>query len=58
MGNRAGYDLNPINAVDRGLADYKSCYRVTESEIGSKGHLFIFGLDLGNTYFQHAIQII
>ena len=31
---------------------------MTETEISSRGHLFIFGLDLGNIYFQHAIQII
>ena len=58
MGNRASNGLEPINAVDKGTASYKSCFHVTENEISSLGHLFKFGLDLGDTYFQHAILII
>ena len=50
--------FNPINAVDIDEATYKSCYIVTELEISSAGHLLIFGIDLGNIYFQHAILII
>ena len=58
LGNRSNGNSRPINAVDMGIADYKSCFRFTETEISSGGHLFIFGVDLGDIYFQHAILII
>ena len=40
------------------LANYKSCYKVTKTDIGSEEHLFKFGIDLGDIYFQHAILLI
>ena len=58
LGNRASNYEHPINDVDSGLADYYSCYLVTEAEISSTGHIFIFGVDLGNIYFLHANLII
>ena len=58
LSNRASNDEYPINTVDSGLADYYSCFKVTEAEISSLGHILIFGIDLGYIYFQHAILII
>ena len=58
LGNRASNDLYPIIAVDSGLADYKSCFKVTETEISSLGHILKVGIDLGDIYFQHAHLII
>ena len=52
MSNRASNDFKPIQYVDTGLATtYKSCYEVAETDISSTGHIFIFGVDLGNIYF-------
>ena len=58
LNNRASNDYVPINAVNGGLSDYYSCYKVSETEISSTGHIFKFGIDLGDTYFQHAILIL
>ena len=46
LDNRASNDFYPINAVDSVTASYYSCFKVTEAEISSTGHLFKFGLDL------------
>ena len=58
LSNRASNGRYPINDVDSGLASYRSCFQVTETEISSVGHIFRFGVDLGNIYFQHANLII
>ena len=58
LSNRAPNDWNPINAVDKGLANYYSCFKVTEAEISSTGHVLKFGIDLRDIYFQHAHLII
>ena len=51
LGNRASNDWNPINAVDSGLVTYYSCFKVTEAEISSDGHILKLGIDLGDIYF-------
>lgn len=58
LSNRASNNELPINAVDSGLANYKSCFEVTEASISSTGHILKFGIDLGDIYFQHAHLII
>ena len=59
LDNRSPNESEPIEGVDSSLASYKSCFKVTESEIGSSlNHKFIFGVDLGDTYFQHAILVV
>lgn len=35
LGNRAPNDMYPIDAVNSSLANYKSCFIVTENEISS-----------------------
>ena len=59
LGNRASNDEYPIHAVNSDLATtYKSCFKVTEAEISSLGHILKLGIDLGDIYFQHAHLII
>lgn len=43
-----------VDAVGN-YADYKSCFASTSNELESDDHKFVFGIDLGQTMFQHAI---
>ena len=58
LGNRSPIDDFPIEGVDGALANYKSCFKVIETQISSLSDLFIFGVDLGDVYFQHSILIV
>ena len=58
LGNRGSTSDFPIMTVDKGLASYKSCFIVTETEIGSLDHIFKLGVDLGDSYMQHAILAV
>ena len=56
LSNRSSsHDGPPINSVDAVEADYESCFEVFEEQISSTGHLFKFGVNLGEVYFQHSI---
>ena len=37
------------------MANYDSCFKFTHNELAANDYIFILGIDLGQTLFQHAI---
>ena len=37
---------------------YESCYITTENELAANNHQLVLGIDLGQSYFMHAILIV
>ena len=40
------------------LTDVLSCYVTTEAELSKEGHLLKIQIDLGESFFQHAILLV
>ena len=53
----AGNGFKPFSD-DTNQVSYESCFKTTDVELASNNHQLVLGVDLGRSYFMHAILIV